>query len=41
MLDEDFEALLKTVKLQNNFDSQVTLKTSKCKLLDSQVSTYY
>ena len=34
-----FKPLLKTVKLKNNIDSQVTLKTSKSKFLDSQVST--
>ena len=44
--DEDFQAakqlwLLKTPKSQNNFDSQVTLKISKSKLLDSQVSIDY
>jgi len=38
---ETFKSLLKIVKLQNSFDSQVTLKTSKFKLLDSQVSSGY
>ena len=36
-----FKSLLKTVKLQNNFDYQITLKGSKSKLLDSQISTDY
>jgi len=30
-----FKSLGETVKLQNNFDSQVTLNTSKSKFLDS------
>jgi len=40
-LSKTVKSLHKTVKLQNNFDSQLTLKTSKFKLLDSQISTDY
>ena len=40
-LTKILKSLLKTAKLQNNYDSQVTLKTCKSKLLDSQVPTDY
>ena len=39
--DEDFQITPKDCQVKRNFDSQVTLKTSKSKLLNSQVSTNY
>jgi len=36
-----FKSLLKITKLQKNFDSQVTTKTFKSKLQDSQVGIDY